>query len=509
MTPRRRDLIVLVGIIVLAAGLRLAGLPDRGRWDDDQGAHLLAVRAWVVDGDVPLLGPSSSIGGVHHGALYYWLLAPGAALTDTDPTAAVLTILAVSLIGVAATWGLGRTIGGPAAGHAAGLLAACSPAAIEAATFVWNPNIVAPGAALALLGAWRSWTTGDARWWILAAVGIVVAVQGHLLAGILVPPLLALLVLDWRRRSAGAARRSLGWASLAALGILVVGSAPLIAHELGSGFSETRAFVDVLTGASAIEDGGEGAALPARLLIVPWRTLAWPLAGLVTNAPVLALLTAIGVAVVAGWRLAAGQDGERAFVGWSVGTLVWSVAALAVLAPGLSTVVVGLPTDHYHAFLDPLVLTVAALGVAALWRLDREGAGGTGRVAAAALLAAAVAVGIPAWPPLADPDGGWPAAETTAADVLSALDGRTAAVVPLPDVKTGDAVRFPLVRSGAALAPPDRAEALVVVCDPLFESLLDAPCGGAAEDRAVPGTARLLERIDGGPRRVVSVYALD
>ena len=38
------------------------------------------LRALVVDGEVPLLGPRTSIGTFHHGAVYYYLLAPAAFL---------------------------------------------------------------------------------------------------------------------------------------------------------------------------------------------------------------------------------------------------------------------------------------------------------------------------------------------------------------------------------------------------------------------------------------------
>ena len=70
---------VPVGLLVLAAFLRLPDLATRGTWDSDQGHDMLVLRALVRDGVVPLLGPPTSIGDVHHGALYYYLLVPGRA----------------------------------------------------------------------------------------------------------------------------------------------------------------------------------------------------------------------------------------------------------------------------------------------------------------------------------------------------------------------------------------------------------------------------------------------
>ena len=83
------DRIVLVCLLLLAAALRLVDLPTRGTWDDDQGHDMLVLRALVEDGEVPLLGPPTSIGDFHHGAWYYYVLAPAAALGGASPEAVV------------------------------------------------------------------------------------------------------------------------------------------------------------------------------------------------------------------------------------------------------------------------------------------------------------------------------------------------------------------------------------------------------------------------------------
>ncbi len=74
----RSTLAVLLGLLALAALMRLPDLATRGTWDADQGHDMLVLRAFVRDGVVPLLGPPTSIGDFHHGAWYYFLLAPAA-----------------------------------------------------------------------------------------------------------------------------------------------------------------------------------------------------------------------------------------------------------------------------------------------------------------------------------------------------------------------------------------------------------------------------------------------
>ena len=124
---------------------------------------LLAIR----DGVVPLLGPPTSIGDVHHGAWYYYLLSPIAALTGGDSPLAVVAVIAVAgIAAVGVVWWLARSIGGPVmgpvAGAIAGLALATSAAAIDESTFIWNPNLIALSSAIALAGAWRDLPDSDA-----------------------------------------------------------------------------------------------------------------------------------------------------------------------------------------------------------------------------------------------------------------------------------------------------------------------------------------------------------
>ena len=203
MSARARDLLALGGLLALAAILRLPNLAMRGTWDGDQGHDMLVVRALLRDGVVPLLGPPTSIGDFHHGALYYYLLAPSGLASGGDSPLAVVAFIALAgIAAVGVTWWLARAIGGPLAGFAAGLLMAVSIAAIDEATFIWNPNLIALSSALALAGAWRAWSTGRARWWLLAAAGTAVTIQLHVLALAFVPVVAALLVADIRRARA-------------------------------------------------------------------------------------------------------------------------------------------------------------------------------------------------------------------------------------------------------------------------------------------------------------------
>jgi hypothetical protein len=393
---------------------------------------------------------------------------------------------------------------------------AVSASAVDESTFIWNPNLIALSSSIALAAAWRAWTGGGARWWVVAGIGVIITMHCHVLGSVLLPPVLGLFIADIRRRPAGPERSARVRAGVVAALLLALSYLPLAIHELTSDFSEVRAAIDFIVG------GGEPSsmALPARLIIVGLRVLAWPLTGLVTEIPVASLLAAALVIGLLAWRSSAASGPERTATRWFAMTLGWTIVALTVAASGLATVIPGLPNDHYHAFADPIVFVVVGLGIAALarWRPNLRIAGSSeptavaGPIAAAALVIVLAVFNLTRQPPAVAADGGWPAAKAAADRILATGDGPIW-LVSLPAFKSGDALRFPLQRAGATVFVPQSAsgDALapmhVVLCDSLFNAALEAPCGGPAEDaqESAAGT-RLVDRFQAAPGRWVSIY---
>jgi 4-amino-4-deoxy-L-arabinose transferase-like glycosyltransferase len=496
---RARDLAVLGGLLAVAALLRLPGLASRGGWDSDQGVDMATLQAFVTHGIVPLLGPSTSIGNVHHGALYYYLLAPAALPSGgTDPTAVVLLIALFGIAAVGATWWLGRAMGGPGAGLVAGLLAATSGTAVGSSTFIWNPNLLPLAASLTLACAWRAWTTRNARWWVAAGAAQAVVQQAHLLGIFALPALAALWLADLRRKRDR--RRSVARWGLAGLALIALGYLPLLIHELGSGFDQTRAALEYLRA------GGDaaGPGLGVRLLFVPLRVAAWPLVGLATDAPAAAVVAVIAAGVLVGWRLIGARGAEATATRWLTGWAVSATLLLAVLVGSLATVT-PLPVDHYHAYVDPAILTLVGLGAAALWRRDRAG-----RVLAFAGVAALVAWNLATQPPAVAANGSWPEARAAADRLAAEIRGAPTALLDVPTFKPVAAYSYPLALLGMTPVEAPGASRLVVICDDLFQQVVGASCRGPAETAALAraGIARpvLVDRFSPAPGRTISVY---
>jgi hypothetical protein len=507
---------VLVGLLILAALLRLPDLPTRGTWDADQGHDMLVLRTFVQNGIVPLLGPPTSIGDIHHGAWYYYLLSPAAALTNGDSPLAVVGLIALSgIAAVAVVWWLARSISGPVAGLVAGLVLAVSAAAIDESTFIWNPNLIALSSAIALAAAWRAWSGHSRWWWVVAAIGTAVTMQCHVLGIALLPIVAAPFLLDGRRRPLGAV-------ALAILATFAIAYLPLVNNELTNDFSEARAAIDYIGARGPSNE----VSIPVRFGIVGLRVVSWPLTGLITDGFVAGALAVLAVVIIVVWRWVAGREAERYVARWFGLGLLWTVTFLTIAAPSLASVVRGLPNDHYHAFADPMVVVLVGMGAAALVR-EITAPLGPGLVVAG--VAALIGWNALHLPPAVHPDGGFPAAAQAAARVDAALTAagldrdHTVPIKSLPEFKSTEAIVYPLARLGRAYhgeVPKGTAPGswggdtygLVLLCDELFRESIGAACGGPAELSVTPdaGGERfgpLVDRFEAAPGRWVSVYA--
>jgi 4-amino-4-deoxy-L-arabinose transferase-like glycosyltransferase len=540
LSGRALDLLALGGLLLLAAILRLPDLATRGTWDGDQGHDMLVVRALLRDGVVPLLGPPTSIGDFHHGALYYYLLAPFALSSGGDsplPVVAFIALAGIAAVGV--TWWLARSIGGPLAGLAAGLLMAVSIAAIDESTFLWNPNLIQLSSAIALAAAWRAWSTERARWWLLAAAATAVTIQLHVLALVFVPIVAALLVADIRRAAGHAERRgALLRVTVGAVVIIAISYLPLVANELTTNFSESRAVWDYLVGGGRETSDVNPIARP---VIAGLRIVTWPLVGLIVDAGAVALLAAAVVVALTVWLARGPASDVRTAARWLGLGLVWSTVALGIAAPSLASVVRGLPNDHYHAFADPMVFTLVGLGTARLWswrgrlpsRRPEDGPAlpnWAGPLVAVILVGGLVAWNVTHLPPGRNRDGGFPVAEDAAVRIGRTIDDRPTALRSIPPFKSTEAYAYPLHVDGrnlvsvptqgddneAGRAEREQAErdatALVVICDDLFETVTGAACGGPAEAIEVPPGSPFGSPVDqweASPGRWISVYVAD
>ena len=426
---------------------------------------------------------------------------PGAWLGGGAPTGVLIETALAGLMVVPMVWWVARSIGGPAAGLSAGLLAATSGGLVGFSTFIWNPTLIEPGAALALLGAWQASSTRNPAWLLAAAAGTAVAMQAHITAGVIVVRMsMVLLALLWRG-PAGQRRRIALWA-VAAVALIVATYVPFILYEVGHDFAETRAILAFITGPGEQADHGPAYRLATSAVrILAWPLTGWPIWGGEPDRPV-----AIGVAgAFAGgliWRLSATATPNRRRGGEAADDAIeasldaadphcgsetapgsWPAAWVPVLVMGL-----GISSTSESFRSSPSSTTssptrLSSLRPASSWArcgASAPDADGSGRLAAFLALRR--------WPPQSSTvrGNGRPARTPT----LVPGPGRRQPgharcrrpvdrAIGLPDDRSTDAYGFPLVLDGATMATPDRATVLVVLCNASFSDTCGGPMEGA------------------------------
>ena len=529
----RAELFGLLTILAAATVLRFANLGARGGWDSDQGNQMLGVWTALKTGHLPQVGPLSSIGTFHHGALTYDLWLPAAWLGNGDPTFVVAETALGGLLVVALVWWTARTIGGRSAGLIAALLTAVSASLIGYSTFVWNPTLIEPGAALAVFATWQAWRKRDPRWWPVAAIGLAIVMQAHIAGPMLAIPIGGAFVASIWRGPGDTRRRQLAW-GLASAVLIAVTYLPFLAYELDHDFVETRAIVAYF----GSPDSVARFAPPLRILLATIRILAWPL----TDWPLVGLRDSflmagtVALSIVLGlvWRVvvirrevAVQRDRTQPELAAAGGgddpPLADRRDGLALVAIGLFVLIVvpglllrnvaevqELPTEQYHAYADPLALIAAGLVLGGLWQTRRAWRGvRLGRLVVTAALAGLMAWNATRLPPLTAPDGGWPAAHAAAQRLEADAQGGAIGFVALPAIKGADAYVYPLTYDGATLTAPADAATVVVLCDSFWVETgcadSAAEAGWLVEASAGQGLT-LVERFSPAPYRTLSVY---
>ena len=93
-------LFLLLGIVCLAAVLRLHNIGSRTEFLGDQGRTGLVIYEWFSSGRIPLAGPTV-LTGEHLGPFFYYLMAIPFTLFGFDP---IVPAVFIALLGVASVY---------------------------------------------------------------------------------------------------------------------------------------------------------------------------------------------------------------------------------------------------------------------------------------------------------------------------------------------------------------------------------------------------------------------
>ncbi|MCL4465692.1 MAG: glycosyltransferase family 39 protein [Chloroflexi bacterium] len=232
----------LLAILALALWLRWDRL-DYMEFTQDQAWPISRAYEWVANGDFPLHGYVTSVGGMN-GPIEAWLLALPIALSH-DPRMATAFVGLLQVLAIAGTFFLGRRYFGTTAGLVAALAFAVNPWALEYSRKIWTPDIL-PLLSVLFFTAVFAAVVRNKQWhYSLAILWFVVLFLGHPSTVVYAPILLLAMIVGWRRF--GPRPLLLG----TALGLLT--AAPYLYSDSLWGFGSLQAYLKVGPNSSSFD----------------------------------------------------------------------------------------------------------------------------------------------------------------------------------------------------------------------------------------------------------------
>lgn len=179
-------LLVFVLISTLSAAiLRFYNLENTVQFLGDQGRDALIVSQIFTKQDFVAIGPTTSVGNMYLGPLYYYWMLPFLWLSYPSPIGPVYAIALLGTLTVFCTYFWGRRLVGEQAAAFAAFLCAFSVLAINLSRFSWNPN---PTPFVMLLQVYLTYlaVVKNPKYWLGVAAAFAILLQLHyvtLLAG--------------------------------------------------------------------------------------------------------------------------------------------------------------------------------------------------------------------------------------------------------------------------------------------------------------------------------------
>lgn len=249
----RKELFVLVIILLIAAFLRLYRIGSYMTFLGDEGRDVIIVRDIFVKFHPPLIGPGTSIGNMYLGPLYYYMMAIPLLLAGFSPVGPAVMIAVLGIITVGMVWWIGREWFTPAPGRiawgaliASGLYA-ISPTVIIYSRSSWNPNIMPFFALIAIYSVWRVWKYSEFNWLVVMGLSLAFILQSHYMGLLLVPTLLLFWVLTFINLKLDKNRRLLigKFLQKTIIGLLFFAGlmSPLFFFDIRHNFMNSRAII--------------------------------------------------------------------------------------------------------------------------------------------------------------------------------------------------------------------------------------------------------------------------
>ncbi|TSC88581.1 MAG: Glycosyltransferase [Microgenomates group bacterium Gr01-1014_7] len=329
----------LLGIILLACFLRFYKLSGYMTFLGDEGRDAIIIKKILTEGDLPFIGPPTSVGNIYLGPFYYYMMTIPMAIFWLNPTAAAGMDALIGVATVMLIYYLGKIWFGRASALIAAFLYAISPVNIIYSRSSWNPN---PAPFFSLIGIWgcyKAYQTKNFLWFILVGAAAAAALQMHYLVVLLIPIYLILWFFQYFQKKG----RNILTGSLGAVIAFWAVMLPFVLFDLRNNFLNFRAIKKLLFDHQAVEFN------PLGILVKVPGLYFNNLIGRYITAENLILTAVVGILILLPIIKLIVQRFKGKEMEWSLFALaVWLVIGLVGLSLYQSSIY-----DHYLGFLNP------------------------------------------------------------------------------------------------------------------------------------------------------------
>ena len=174
------EVFCLLVVIILASFLRFWKITQLHFFTYDQARDDLIVKRILVDRQLRLLGPQTSMRGVYLPPFYYYTLVPVLFFSRLNPVGADVYTALIGVLTVGLIWLISRQFFGRAPALMIAALYATSPLIVELSRRAWNPNTQPFFVLLFIFFLYQLFNSeGKEIWLILASLVLGYAINLH------------------------------------------------------------------------------------------------------------------------------------------------------------------------------------------------------------------------------------------------------------------------------------------------------------------------------------------
>jgi len=236
---KRYWLIILLTLI--GAFLRLYNIKPTISFMGDQGRDVRIVRDLLTKADPILVGPTTSVGKIQLGPLYYYYMVPWLWLFNFDPVGTAVGVAFLGIISIPLLFFITKSMFNVNVASIASILYTFAVVVIQNTRSSWNPNPMPLLAILLIYSLYQVYVKSSNKHIILSILWFAVALQMHYMILLISPLILFILAFSYYKSiNKTATLKSLLWGSLLFLLFLT----PLIIFDIRHDFINTKGLLE-------------------------------------------------------------------------------------------------------------------------------------------------------------------------------------------------------------------------------------------------------------------------